>query len=275
MLTTISRGKAGRVAIPGSDESLSWRDVFRRNEDLLTGALFSRMRFLSPHGVQQVMALLLGQAQATTLGDLESIEFWPRLDKLPGRKWVEPDVLMRFSEAYVLVELKPPFGGGQSIKQWKAEVDALAAEGELGEAGDPSALHFVALGNTGCRDGELELPFELPEGIEMTVHAREWGPISRAVPQLAETSKGGDAAVFSDWLEAFALFGLEDQPPIEWLTIVSWMDDKALSLDEARSTYESFKTALLLRPRFSEHVERWCDLVSFSQQHTMELPQWK
>ncbi len=82
MLMTISRGKAGRLQLPGSDLQLGWRDVFRRNEDLLTGVIFSRFRFLSPHGLVQAMGLLVGEEHAEVLGSLEAIEFWPRLTGL-------------------------------------------------------------------------------------------------------------------------------------------------------------------------------------------------
>lgn len=47
MLVTIARGKAGRIRLPGSESNASWRDLFKQYEDLLTGAFFGRIRYLS------------------------------------------------------------------------------------------------------------------------------------------------------------------------------------------------------------------------------------
>jgi hypothetical protein len=275
MLMTITRGKAGRVAIPGLDATMGWRDVFRRNEDLLTGVLFSRMRFLSPHGLCQVMALLLGQDYAADLGEIESIDLWPRLENLTGRKWVEPDVLMRFARAFVLVELKPPFGGGQSTRQWTAEVEALMAEGELGGADQAGTLHFIALGNTGRRDGEVELLLKgVPDGVDIHVHCREWNPICQAVPNLANESKGADAAVFQDWLEAFSLFGLSIRPVRDWSSVVSWMKHRALMAGDPWLAYNPRKIEKPLSHGSGLHETRWHELVRYTQEHKMGLPTW-
>jgi hypothetical protein len=275
MLTTIARGKAGRVVIPGTESSLSWRDVFRRNEDLLTGVLFSRLRFLSSQGLVRVMALLLGHDNAHALGDFQSIEFWPRLEKLQRRVWVEPDVLMRFSEAFVIVEVKPPFGGNQSVEQWRAEVEALIAEGELGEASTAQVLHFIALGNTGRQDGEISRPFETAsEAVDIRFHCREWGPLSQAVPKLANESVGSDAAVFDDWLEAFTLFGISSRPPVDWTVGANWMGDRTLSLDLSWMKRGNRKSEALLIIDRSRPLSNWSDLEFYSKQNVMEWPLW-
>lgn len=77
MLTAVLHGKAGRVEIDG--HMVSWRELFRKREDLLTGVLFGRLSYLTDDAHGQVLSLMLGSDIACTLGALEAIEFWPKL----------------------------------------------------------------------------------------------------------------------------------------------------------------------------------------------------
>lgn len=239
MLTTILRGKGGRLTLPGSDESISWRAIFVGNEDLLTGVLFGRMRYLSPTALQRVMALLIGSAYADGLGELTSLECWPRLDGLPGRRWVEPDVLLEFEHARMLVEVKPPLGPRQSIQQWRAEIEALVADGDTNGGQLPNVLHFLALGQTDRREGEVDRRIVGGStGVNLHVHCREWLPFRGALEGLLDQCSGGDAAVIEDWLEAFRLFGIEDPLPQTWGELVSWMEQRTLSTDHPWQAFD-------------------------------------
>ena len=272
MLTTIVHGKAGRVQLPGSDSSLSWREVFRRNEDLLTGVLIGRLRFLSSTSLCRVMTLLLGPIHASALGELEEIEFWPKFDKLERRSWVEPDVLMRFADAWVLVEVKPPFGGNQSVDQWRDEVEALIAEGEEGDIDIPDVLHFLALGNTNRSDGEVEMPLvDAVDDKVITVHCREWDGLFRETPILADESKGADRAVFLDWLDAFYLFGLVEQPVGGWFALHQWMQERPLEM------HEKLMFGLLRAPDLVPSAPRfrdWTDMACYANRCNLEIPRW-
>lgn len=272
MLTTIVRGKAGRVQLPGGDSSLSWREVFRRNEDLLTGVLIGRLRFLSSASLLRVMTLLLGPIHAGALGELDEIEFWPRFDKLERRSWVEPDVLMRFADAWVLVEVKPPFGGSQSVDQWRNEVEALIAEDESGELDVPDVLHFVALGNTRRGDGEVEVPLlDTADDRVIRVHCREWEGLFRETPILADESKGADRAVFMDWLDAFYLFGLVEQPVGGWFALHQWMQERPLRMDERWAIgLPPAQGVAPGNPRWPD----WTGIARYASQCNLEIPRW-
>ena len=269
---TISRGKAGRLQLPGSDLQLGWRDVFRRNEDLLTGVIFSRFRFLSPTGLVQAMGLLLGEKHAEALGSLETIEFWPRLTGLSERSWVEPDVLLTFEKATVLVEVKPPFGGSQSVGQWRAEVMAFLTECAKGERDYPSLLHFVALGRNRKDDIESHEPLvDACEDFDLLVHRREWDALWRPLPDLMERCERADKAVFDDWLEAFALFGLEVERLKPWLPLSQWMTDKVITIESgmwaARPDVDAVASAKPVTPS-------WVALFHYSELHDLGMASW-
>ncbi len=77
MLKAILEGKAGKASVEGIAEAQSWREIFRKREDLLTAVFFSRLRYLSEDGEQKVLALLVGSQLAQTLGCIHEIIYWP------------------------------------------------------------------------------------------------------------------------------------------------------------------------------------------------------
>lgn len=278
MLTTIIKGKAGRVQLPGNDASLSWREVFRRNEDLLTGVVFGRFRYLSKEALAAVMDSLLDGKASITLGELQSIELWPRLERLAGRSFVEPDVLLTFQGAAVLVEVKPPYGGEQYVGQWRAEIQALAAEYRAKERDPMSAVHFVALGRNqrAQRSGEIEeLRGELHGEFSLTIQCREWEDLIDFVSTRQSAGVASDDAVFDDWMQAFDLFGLvpKTSPAAMWHSLVSWSGNRVPLLESL--------TAWPLRSRGgnvadvsssltpNRHVVEWGELVRFSTNHPL------
>ena len=129
MLQAICHSKAGRVATADTScpdaESISWRKLFRTREDLLTAMFFGRLAYLSDKTLNHVMALLLNAEAADELGCWQGIDYWPSLRRKSGQR-VEPDVLMRFENALVLVEVKPPAGNDQSCAQWRRQLQALS-----------------------------------------------------------------------------------------------------------------------------------------------------
>lgn len=262
MLRAILQGKAGRVG--SADIQVSWRELFRQREDLLTSVFFSRIRYLSPEGTNLVMRILLGEAGSAGLDELQELVFWPKLPGDDDRRYVEPDVVMQFSHATVVVEVKPPAGGPQGLDQWKAEIAAQLRSdaSETGISGDK--LHFVAVGRNAPNwdewKGKLEHEFS---EAQLEVHAVEWGRIREGVSALLGNSTCRDRAIYSDWLEAFSLYGLHD-------------------------AVRSFEDILQIRSGPMEHLEslfdqyfspaRTCDwtaLSQFSNQSLLRISQWE
>jgi hypothetical protein len=124
MLAAVLHGKAARVTVDGKD--VSWRELFRQREDLLTAAFFGRFLYLSPTMRREALALLVGQRAAADLKDIEEIVFWPslRLNEGDGGGRVEPDVVIECENGLVMVEVKPPWGLQYEL-QWHNEVKAL------------------------------------------------------------------------------------------------------------------------------------------------------
>lgn len=214
MLKAILNGKAGRISI-GGDRDQSWHELFRLREDLLTAAFFGRIRYLSLTGERNVLSLLTPDNLKPHPGAIEDVLFWPKLNGVLGRSFVEPDVLIRCENALVLIEVKPPFGGRQSAEQWENEIEGLVrqTDKDTGEWDVPENIHFVALGNNASdwRNVATQLEAQYVD-YGLVVHAMEWAAISHGIAELLDVEDGRDRAVYSDWLDAFALFGLVERP---------------------------------------------------------------
>lgn len=269
MLTAIQRGKAGRVRVPGGECDVSWRDVFRQREDLLTAVFFSRLRYLSDASLAHVMGTLIGEA-ASELGPCEGVELWPRLERLDGRSWVEPDVLLRFGDAFVMVEVKPPFGGEQSADQWKAELDALLAEFLSGGAA-VTVVHFVALGRTSRVPVDALAGFDTKGMFELSVHRVEWECLVECVRDRPAESSRTDAAVFDDWCEAFGLFGLQSPLAHDWMALVERLSAQPLTVDPL---FQWGNSHVASDPAPMRSDMDWAALASFCHQHRMEPRLW-
>lgn len=203
---------------------MSWREVFQRSEDLLTSVFFSRIRFLSPQSTEHVMALLVG-GEAAELGEFQRIEFWPHLGGVNGRSWVEPDALLYFAKALVMVEVKPPFGGTQYLEQWQNQIMALAQDDDA-----PQRVHFVGLGgNTLNLDDSTKPLLPIVDAFTLKLHQAEWQDITYALQDLRIHATPSDLAVFDDWQEAFNLFGMSPPPAFQWPRLLEWANGCGLS----------------------------------------------
>ncbi|MGN4933984.1 hypothetical protein ACTFBW_08640 [Aeromonas rivipollensis] len=206
MLHAILRGKAGRIEREG--ESLRWRDLFKGSEDLLTATFFGRLPHLSDGALRAVLRFLLGDNPLDP-ATFQRLELWPKLASLQDRRYVEPDVLLHFDDALVVIEVKPPFGGDQYREQWLAQVTAVVSEAEFDDYED--RLYYVALGNIPV--APLSRP-DLPERfVQMTL--RDWEPLRRylqTAPEFVEACRQ-DRAIRDEWLQAFELFGMAPVVP--------------------------------------------------------------
>ncbi len=275
MLKAVTSGKAGRISIPGSDASFSWREAFRQREDLLTAVFFGRLRFLSDERLTQVLGLLIGEDAANGLGKFEEMEFWPHLSGLKDRSWVEPDVLLHFENATLIVEVKPPFGAGQYLEQWLAEVHAFVAECANGVREVPKVVHFVALGRIGCSIGKQPASeFDTQDCFQLSVHAQEWESIVAALPEWSVECSRADAAVFEDWANVFTLFNLHVlRAQLHWADLLAFNHTLPLSPVILSLMNEVGDNSFM--PTTESEPREWQSLLVFARNHPLEPNTWK
>lgn len=218
MLAAVLYGKAGRVQLDNHDEKVNWRRLFNRNEDLLTAVFFSRVNFLSTKLQKELLDCLLGQS-TVEFGNICSIQFWPSFhaSKLShgNTHRVEPDIIIKCENGWVVIELKPPFGGVQRKEQWQNELLALVEEaGRVNSEFEiPDKIGFVALGNN-SDDCTLSACSDIDTNGLFTISANkiEWEEIFKFLDNLPKTETPADKQVLDDWHNAFSLFGIVRKP---------------------------------------------------------------
>ena len=206
MLHAIWSGKARRLKIEGLVEPAPrWRDIFHSNEDLLTATVFERLAYLSDAVFRQLIAFMTGESGGTGFS-LNEISFWPCLKGCPNRHWVEPDIIMLLEESLVVIEVKPPNGGGwQNLEQWKNEIRAAVAEYRNSVI---KRLYFIPLGrNCSWSEEDIASAATCVAPFKATIHPLEWEPFAQALENLdAETPQ--DKRILGDIRLAFELFGI-------------------------------------------------------------------
>ncbi|CAK7014852.1 MAG: hypothetical protein DELT_02216 [Desulfovibrio sp.] len=267
MLAAVLHGKAARVTVDG--KNVSWRELFRQREDLLTAAFFGRFLYLSPTKRQEALALLVNSRVATDLGDIEEIIFWPSLwlSEEDGGGRVEPDVIIRCEMGLVMVEVKPPWGY-QYEAQWHNEVKALMEAVSSGaDVGfePPENVHFVALGqNSGLDIKKSFEDFDTEGFFDFESHQKEWSDVLKGFDDWEDMEESGDGAVVADWRSAFALFGV--RRPIKPLAEVCRLP---LVLEDSLSLLVKMRSA---EPESEHHLPPlpWRPLLSLSGECFME-----
>lgn len=220
MLQAILHSKGGRIRV--NDDTQSWRELFRCYEDLLTAVFFGRMQYLSDKGLLDTLNVLLPEVDIDLIGEFRSIEYWPKHNRFQEKSYVEPDILIEFVNARLLIEVKRPTNT-QFLSQWESEIKALTAQEEVEEA---DQLIFLALGGLGSKwkDDILELEGKFPGLI---VCALDWEAVSDAISVLLEKSEDNrDRKIYEDWLAAFGLYGIRLQVrPYDQLEKMSFSPD--------------------------------------------------
>ncbi|MEL0578335.1 hypothetical protein AACK17_07260 [Pectobacterium punjabense] len=203
MLQAIIQGKAGRVEIEGRAPE-SWRGVFKKREDLLTAAFFTRIGYLSEKSRSLFIHEFLGLSESV-LGEYRQVNFWPRYSlnmKGVDQKIVEPDVILAFEKADILIEVKPPSGGVQHHQQWQREIIAYHQDERKKEQ-----LFFIALGNIPKSLGEFNSGLTNEHRENTKVIQREWHNAKNALLSL-KVGNTHEKHIIRDCLSALSLYGI-------------------------------------------------------------------
>jgi hypothetical protein len=230
LLQAILNGKAGRIDVEGNGATISWKQLFQTREDLLTSAFFNRFAYLSPIIQHRILKYIFDGTGDFTC--FEGIDYWPKYD-LPDhddRHFVEPDLLIKFKDFDILVEVKPPQGGYQYVDQWRAEI-----EGYFAQEHDVKEVYFLAIGRIESvskkeRDNILQDDKYKLKGLAVL----SWKSVAKNLYQLFHSDEplAQDKFILSDMLGALSLYGIRGND-LHWSTLRNFFPP---------FSYESMKT---------------------------------
>ncbi|WP_199528910.1 hypothetical protein [Pseudoalteromonas sp. bablab_jr010] len=210
MLTAVLNNKAGRIII-GQGDVISWRDVFKNYEDLLTSAFFERFSYLDHCSQVKILAKCFdfnNILESLDLGELERVEYWPRFNLVNDQqKLVEPDVILNFKKVNILIEIKSPSGGKQYYEQWSREL-----KGILNSSFKNKPLFFLALGGVPKAGVNRQLK-DLKNDFTVLKHtaAKNWHELVPVLKELASSTKLREKRIIDDMLAALGLYSVSIQ----------------------------------------------------------------
>ncbi len=232
MLMAILNNKAGRVD-NAHGESVSWREIFKSYEDLLTSTFFERFSYLDDKSQMTILAECFDTTKvslSSVLGDFEKIEYWPRFSLINDQQnFVEPDVILCFKKVNILIEVKPPSGGEQYFEQWSREVKGL-----LNSNFKSKPLYFLALGGVSKIGVKNQLErlvndFELLENAA----AINWHELVPVLKVLKKKSGSREQRVLNDMIASLGLYNV-------CIKNLSWQDFDLAMLKPITLNHQSF-----------------------------------
>ncbi|MDO5612784.1 MAG: hypothetical protein Q4G14_06010 [Paracoccus sp. (in: a-proteobacteria)] len=215
MLNAILRSKSGRLRV-GDEISISWRELFRANEDLVSATILERLSYLTPATAWTLLVeAASGQLPFYRTAQLNGIDFWPIWATDNRQRGVEPDAFIQLElgdpaiKMHIIVEAKR--GGHQNLGQWANEIGGWV---ENTDDEMPDHLVLLALGgnaDTRQRD-EMRQQFlssmrahhsRLPK---LSLAMIEWHDIARACTVLTALPDH-EKRIVADIAEGLALCG--------------------------------------------------------------------
>ena len=228
MLNAIIHGKASRVNTGSGEESISWKQLYQKREDLLTASFFTRFSYLSPVNQHRILKhCFSGQGDFT---EFEEIDYWPKYD-LPeqeGREFVEPDLLIKFKDFDLLVEVKPPQGGDQYIAQWQLEI-----EGYLAQEIKTKPLKFLAIGRIDkVSDDEVSALKSNVNDERFMLASVKWKQVAVYIYNLLQSGPVDtqDKLILKDMLKSLNLYGVRGHD-LYWSDMATYLNDNDMQLE--------------------------------------------
>lgn len=274
MLQAILHGKAGRID-GDKGQSISWREVFKGREDLMTAAVFGRFAYLSAPVQATLMQRWLGVTEPA-FDDFEQIDFWPSfsLANNDDRNRVEPDAVLNFASATVILEIKPPEGGDQYIDQWQREIASYLQAEERSQL----PLYFLAIGRIPNRVTVLQWCDTLKqdnEGLSGS-NALAWQPVVNDIlaldkGELACEPNQQDKRIIADILHAARLYQLKTQA-YSWQTLLDHPLPR-LNLQQALLQDKPLANVCAQPARVgtATPLRQWHDLLAFTAARPLSL----
>ncbi|MEZ9914323.1 hypothetical protein AB4346_16110, partial [Vibrio breoganii] len=225
MLKAILHGKAGRIE-HNKDESVSWSQLFKTREDLLTSTIFERFAYLTDAVQHALLMHWFKQHHGNiplSFGEFIDTTYWQRFNHQhdKGSNQVEPDLILHFEHCNIIVEVKPPAGGNQYFWQWCKEIESF-----LQAEDDDKRLYFLAIGrveHNSAKDWANEL-LEEKEDIPLNklkgIAAINWDAVTAQLVELISEEatlvlSKQDSRIIQDMLDGLGLYG-QQISPFKW-----------------------------------------------------------
>ena len=205
MLKALESSKLRGLVIAGMKDSGERHKLL---EDLLSSAVFGRIRYLPDKAIGQLLGRLVGVA--AELVTLKGFEFWPRYPVIGGGREVEPDVVVEFEEGVVVVEAKREDGRDMhSFLQLSTQIEAVKAA-FFSDGGIEKPVFLMALG--GHKEAN---PCQLSGDPWIRI---TW---ARLYAEIADLEVSGDhfRRLKSDISMAFKLHGVRVRDPLFFGTL--------------------------------------------------------
>ena len=214
MLKAILHGKAGRIE-HNQDESVSWSQLFKAREDLLTSTIFERFAYLSDEVQHQLLMYWFRNCCGVlpeSFGEFVDITYWQRFthEHDIGSNQVEPDLIIHFEQCNIIVEVKPPAGGNQYLGQWRKEIESFL---QSEDDGNSQPLYFLAIGRIEQLDAFNWASQLLPDFEQLkAVAALKWDAVTAQLVDLNSDDSElnlskQDSRIIRDMLDGLSLYG--------------------------------------------------------------------
>ncbi|MFA8436785.1 MAG: hypothetical protein ACEPOZ_19945 [Marinifilaceae bacterium] len=121
-------------------------------------------------------------------GSLIGLQFWPRWDAtgIKGRKYIEPDVFLEFTNFDLIIEAKRGDDGGQYEDQWKNQIRAYCNE----RTEEKKKLFYITLGgNSNKLNEKVSIEYEVDQekiACETTINKCNWMGLLMQVYRLKD-----------------------------------------------------------------------------------------
>jgi len=187
------------------------RQYFKTNEDSLTSFVFEKLSYLP----NELFEYLIRHSVNDDIPEfdfksLNKIIYWPHWDgdRTTNKKFVIPDVFIRFEKYDLLIEAKRYDENQQYYSQWKNEIIAYQNEYKS----DNKKLVFIALGGI----NNFQTEFIKIENFDQKIYKCKWSSILNNVRKLKKQIEPSSNLlntsftvnnIFNDLILIFQIYG--------------------------------------------------------------------
>lgn len=184
------------------------RSEFELCEDSKTSTVFEILSLFPNNILWDILCKSAEIKDDINPGEFRDIQFWPKWNSFgtSNSQFVEPDVLIEFSELNVIVEAKINNSNPQNESQWQNEISAYSNHTWKNR---PSFLLIAIDGNFGCL-GKEKVDFDIPNSF-LGVYKTDWKTIIKAVNENASIP----LPLKKYFDEALSLFGHSHYEPLD------------------------------------------------------------